>query len=659
MKDTSNKIDFGFARVAAAIPEVYVADPMKNATELARMAKEAASKGVQVIAFPELSLTGYTCGDLFNQIWLQDEAIKALEYFVRETTKLKLLSFVGLPLRADNQLFNVAAAVSSGKIIGLIPKSYIPGYKEFYEPRWFSPAKQLVSRELEITGQKVPMGTDLLFSAGNANNLIVAAEICEDIFMPIPPSSLHSLNGATIIVNLSASPDIIGKAEYRRSLVANQSARCNAGYVYVSSTSATLAMNSGESTSDVVFGGDKIIGDNGTIIEGEKGRFETESSMLIYDIDVERLARDRVTTDSYGQSVSEWACDYRRIAFEAEAVDVQTKLYRGIDPLPFVPRNPATLDARCEEIFSIQTTGLVRRLRQVAANAGENGGKATIGISGGLDSTLALLVALKTFDILDWSRKNIITVTMPGYGTTLRTRTNAEKLCRLAGTDFREIPISDIVTKHLRDLGHEPCKKCLMCQNAQARERTQILMDLGFVIGTGDLSEIALGWSTYNGDQQSMYNVNAGIPKTLVRHVVGWEAKRVEREMSKVLTDILNTAISPELTKGKQKTEDLIGPYELHDFFLFNMLRNGFSPKKILFLAIKANTAEKGFGFSRKYSYAEIIKWLKLFYTRFAPAQFKRDSAPDGPKVGSVALSQRGDWRMPADITLQSWIVDI
>ncbi len=651
---------FGFVRVAAAVPPVFVARSRRNAEQLIETAVEASRQGVQVLLFPEMSLTGYTCGDLFNQLWLRQEALDGLALFLEKTRSIKMLSVLGLPLAADQQLFNVAVVACQGKILGILPKAYIPGYKEFYEPRWFSPAKNLCSAEVELLGQAVPAGTDLLVRT-NIQDLEVAIEICEDLFMSIPPSSLHACNGATLLLNLSASPETIAKADYRRALVSNQSARCIAAYVYTSSSSCVAQGDSGESTADVVFGGHAIIAENGVIV-GESVRFESQPQLIVADIDVERLMHERTLTDSWAQSVATWNRPYRRLLAEVEPLNVHAGLRRPVDALPFVPREPERLEERCREVLAIQQAGLSRRLRHVQATTNPGAPvRVAIGVSGGIDSTLALLVAVRTYDELAWDRHNIIGITMPGFGTTTRTHQNAAELCRELGVDFREISIRDAVLQHLKDIGHEPCFHCLICENAQARERTQILMDHGFTIGTGDLSEIALGYSTYNADQQSMYNVNAGVPKTLARHVIAWSAESSgwTDAVQTRLRDVLATPSSPELVLPKAgeptvSSETLIGPYELHDFFLFHFLRNGFTRAKILFLAEQANAKPPGAGFSRRYDPKTIAHWLNDFYRRFALAQYKRDSMPGGPKIGSVALSQRGDWRMPADIAFDS-----
>lgn len=650
--------DYGFARVGAAIPAVFVAQPEKNVTPLVQLTQEASAKGVQMLVFPELCVTGYTCGELFNQIHLQQMALEALCTFLKQTADLRIVVALGVPLRVDQQLFNVAVLCNAGRVLGIVPKSYIPGYKEFYEPRWFSPASYLVSKDIEVLGERVPIGTDILIQT-NIPNFNIGVELCEDLFMCIPPSSLHAANGATVLLNLSASPDVIGKAQYRRALVTNQSARCNAAYVYVSSTSCIQNGDAGESTSDVVFAGDALIADYGTLIT-EARRFSSEPQLIFADVDVERLMRERVIADSWAQTVAHWSRLYRRVQADVEEIDVTKQLYYQPNALPFVPQEFGARAERCADILSIQVAGLSKRLRFLAQQSGVAPVKVAIGISGGLDSALALLVTTSAFERLGWDRSNIIGITMPGFGTTSRTHGSAVALCRALDIDFREISIRDAVLRHLRDIGHEPCFSCRTCENAQARERTQILMDYGFVVGTGDLSEIALGWCTYNADQQSMYHVNSGVPKTLVRHLVRHIADcgTPGDEIPKLLLEIVNTPSSAELVETSDHaldSEEVIGPYELQDFFLYHLLRNGFQPEKILFLAQQANVNPAGLGFSKCYTADEIRKWLGLLYARFGAAQFKRDAAPDGPKIGSVALSQRADWRMPADVSLESW----
>jgi NAD+ synthase (glutamine-hydrolysing) len=521
--------DYGFVRIGAAVPPVFVAQPEKNVARLVQLTREAAAKGVQALVFPELCLTGYSCGELFNQLWLQHAALEGLSTFLQQTADMQIVVALGMPLRIDEQLFNVGVLCHAGRVLGIVPKSYIPGYKEFYEPRWFSPASYLISKESELFGEQVPTGTDILVQT-NIPNLTLAVEICEDLFMCIPPSSLHAANGATVLLNLSASPDIISKAQYRRSLVLNQSARCNAAYVYVSSTSCIQEEDSGESTSDVVFAGDAMIADYGALVK-EADRFSTQPQLIFADIDIERLMRERVIADSWGQTVAHWSRPYRHVHATLERIDATRQPFFHVDAFPFVPREVGARAERCRDILSIQAAGLAKRVRFVACQTGGTPVRVAVGVSGGLDSALALLVTCSAFDKLGWDRSNILGITMPGFGTTARTHNNAVALCRAVGVDFREISIRPAILQHLKDIGHEPCFRCLTCENAQARERTQILMDHGFVVGTGDLSEIALGWSTHNADQQSMYHVNAGVPKDLgaapgSSHRRGWNSGR-------------------------------------------------------------------------------------------------------------------------------------
>lgn len=645
--------DLGFVRVAVAIPRVHVGDPFRNIVEISELRNSAFKEGAQVIVFPELCLTGYTCRDLFLQPELQTAAIEALGTLINMDDPGETVTVIGLPLRVDDQLFNVAVVYQSGKILAVIPKTFIPNYKEFEEGRWFRPATSLQSREITLCGQRVPIGTDIIIDvqndSGGVSDFRLGVEICEDLWMPIPPSSRQALAGATVLVNLSASNALVGKASYRRDLVVQQSARCIAAYLYVSA-------GTHESTADVVFDGHAMIAENGVPL-GESQRYKRDKMLTIVDVDVQRLVRERTLTGSFGQAVGNESQPYRLVPAIMSALDVaRGGLRREIDPHPFVPSDGAKRDERCEEIFSIQIAGLARRLEDVEAKTSKR--EVAIGLSGGLDSTLALLATVRMFDFLGWDRKDIHPFTLPGFGTTARTKGNAHRLAEIFGLEMREASIVKATKEILRAEGHNPRRgcQCIKCENAQARVRTAILMTHGFVIGTGDLSEAALGWCTFNGDHMSMYNVNAGIPKTLVRHVVGWVTERnfFGDDASAILRDIIATPISPELLPagkgGKivQRTEDIIGPYELHDFFLFHFLRNGAGPEKIFFLAERA--------FAGRYDKVAIYKWLKLFFKRFFFAQFKRDAVPNGPKVGSVALSPRGDWRMPSDIAGELWI---
>lgn len=633
-------MEYGFVKVASAVPTVKVADCRHNAGQMAEMIADAANQNVEIIIFPELSITGYTCGDLFAQSVLLEEAEKSLEWLVAETQSLPVISIVGIPHPHNGSLINAAVVFQSGKILGVVPKTFLPNYKEFYEKRWFASALQTPECVTSICGQRVPMQRDMLFATGNTT---FGVEICEDLWSTIPPSSFLSLEGAEIVFNMSADNDCVGKHSYLRNLVKQQSARCIAGYVFSS-------CGFGESTTDVVFAGSSIICDNGSIIaEGE--RFAMDRRMTVGEIDVESIRNDRRVNTTFAESRGL----HSRQAVTIDALP-QTpsalNLTRTVNPLPFVPSG-SKLDSYCEEIFAIQSTGLAQRLAHTHAET------AVIGISGGLDSTLALLVAVNTFDKLHKDRKNIIGVTMPGFGTTDRTYTNALCLMKSLGVTIREISIKDSCIQHFKDICHDINVHDVTYENSQARERTQLLMDIanqrnGMVIGTGDLSELALGWATYNGDHMSMYGVNASVPKTLVKHLVAWIANRLDDETAKTtLLDIVDTPISPELIPAdkngniKQKTEDIVGPYELHDFFLYNLLRHGFSPKKIFALAQIA--------FDGEFDNATIKKWLTTFCRRFFNQQFKRSCLPDGPKIG-LSLSPRGDWRMPSDATSRLWL---
>jgi NAD+ synthase (glutamine-hydrolysing) len=634
-------MDYGFVRVASAIPKVKVADIKYNTEKILDMISKAKDMDVEIICFPELCLTSYTCSDLFHQEKLQKESMEYLLRILDATEDNDMTVIIGMPLYKDNQLFNCAVAMENGNILGVVPKSYLPGYKEFYEERWFAPAKMARSNKIVIDDVEVPFGSIVFKDKENKVNFGI--EICEDFWVPVPPSSILAMQGAELIFNLSASNALIGKYEYRKELITQQSARCIAGYVYAAS-------GTGESTSDTVYDGNGIIAENGLVL-AENERFSSAESIIVADIDIEKLRNDRMKMTSF--------MEYENIgeALTAEFVSRETNpvdLKRFIDPYPFVPSNKKTRDKRCEEIFNIQTTALAKRISHTGIP------KMVIGVSGGLDSALALLVAEKVCEKTGADKKNIIAVTMPGFGTSERTYENAKKLIESTGADFREISIKDASLKHFDDIGHNPDVHDTTYENVQARERTQMLMDIankenGLVIGTGDLSEIALGWCTYNGDHMSMYSVNPGIPKTLVKFLVGWIADNTANENEKkVLNDILSTPITPELiptdNKGhiKQKTEDIIGPYELHDFYLYHMVRYGAGPEKIAFLAEDA--------FNDKYSSKEIKKWLKVFLKRFFSQQFKRSCMPDGPKVGTINLSPRGDWRMPSDAQVTSWL---
>jgi len=641
----------GFLRVAAACPRVVVADPEANATEIVRLAGEASRAGAQVVLFPELSLTGYTAADLFFSLsTLVRGAETALGRVLRETKDSATVLALGLPLALDGRLFNVAAVCQGGRLLGLVPKTFLPNYKEYYEERWFASARDAVSDQATLAGQAAPFGAALLFGLAEEPGVVLAVEICEDLWAPIPPSSGHAVSGATVLLNLSASNDLVAKADYRRELVRQQSGRTLAAYVYA---------NAGvhESTTDVVFDGQLMVAENGVLLV-EGGRFERAGTFVLADVDTERLLVERMRQSSFADARDPLAPSYRRIELARVPSPRPHRLLRTIDPHPFVPSDPATLDERCRNIFSIQTAGLARRLEHTGLR------RVVLGLSGGLDSTLALLVAARTFDLLALPRTGILTATLPGFGTTGRTLASARQLAAAAGVELREIDIKAACLQHIRDIGLDPADQASATyQNLQARERTQILMDLankedGFVVGTGDLSELALGFCTFAGDHMSMYNVNAGVPKTLVRRLVAWvadhQATPAERE---VLHAVIATPVSPELvppgTDGSspQRTEEIVGPYELHDFFLHGLVRLGAGPGKILFLAEHA--------FAGRYDEATLRAWLRIFVNRFFDNQFKRSAMPDGPKVGSVSLSPRGDWRMPSDASKAAWLREL
>lgn len=632
--------NYGFVKVGAGLIPVQIANPVANAAEMEKLIFNAAQQGVRLLTFGELSLTGYTCNDLFLQPLLLTQTQEALAGLVRRTSKLDLVFMVGLPVAAGPVLLNAAAVCYRGKILGIVPKTYLPNYREFQEPRWFTSAREWQGTHVEVAGQTVPAGTDLLFEAGEC---LFGIEICEDLWAVEPPSGKACLQGADLIFNLSASNTLVGKQQYVRQLVAQQSARSICGYIYASG-------GFGESTTDVVLSGHALVSENGHLLAASAD-FATGSQLITTEIDLEKIRHERQVNTTFRQAASLLTgIPYYRIESGQKSSAV-SKLSRVISPTPFVP-STERLTAACEEIFNIQVLGLATRLTNAHLQA------VTVGISGGLDSTLALLVCVKAFDKLGLSRKKITGVTMPGFGTTDRTYQNACKLMKGLGITQREISIKKACEQHFADIGHVPAKQDTTYENAQARERTQILMDVanqtgGIVVGTGDLSELSLGWATYNGDHMSMYGVNADVPKTLVRSLVAWAAQtQTEPKTSRILEDVLATPISPELLPAKQgkiaqKTEDLVGPYELHDFFLYYFLRHGFGPEKIFFLAKHA--------FKNKFTPTEIKKWLCVFFRRFFTQQFKRSCMPDGPKVGTVGLSPRGDWRMPSDVTWAAW----
>ena len=618
----------GFVKVAAVTPKIKVADTAYNGKLIRSYMEECAKEGAKIVVFPELCITGYTCQDLFLQEKLLQGAEEELLQIAECSVAIDGIFFVGLPYEINGKLYNMAAVISGGEVLGMVPKSFLPNYNEFYERRHFTPGAELCTEVTLSDGSVVPVDRDLLFTCDNMRRLRIGVELCEDLWTPNPPSIGHALAGATVIVNLSASNEITGKDSYRRELVAGQAARLLAAYIYASA-------GEGESTQDLVFSGHNIIAENGHIL-AESKRFTY--GVIYSEIDVEKLTEERRRMTTF-----ETEDTHTDIAFSLKMEE--TKLTRFVDPAPFVPGDKNTRDKRCDEILMIQAMGLKKRLEHTNANA-------VVGISGGLDSTLALLVTARAFDLSGKDRKGIIAVTMPGFGTTDRTYDNAVKLIECLGATFVEVDIKNAVNVHFSDIGQDPAVHDVTYENSQARERTQILMDIAnknnaLVIGTGDLSELALGWATYNGDHMSMYAVNASVPKTLVRHLVQYYADTCQdAELEKTLLDVLDTPVSPELLppedgKISQKTEDLVGPYELHDFFLYHMLRLGFTPAKIYRLARIA--------FAGTYDDDFILKWLKTFYHRFFAQQFKRSCLPDGPKVGSVAVSPRGDLRMPSD----------
>ena len=630
----------GFVKVAAATPDIRVADVEFNTQNIINTMEEAQKNGAKILVFPELCVTGYTCSDLFDHSVLLKASRKALLEIAENTNDKDMLVFVGAPLEVNGKLYNVAAAMNQGEIIGFTTKTFLPNYGEFYEMRQFTPGPQTV-REITFEGKKIPFGPQILFQAEGMEELVVAAEICEDVWSPVPPSIQAALEGATVIVNCSASDETIGKDTYRRALISGQSARLISGYIYANA-------GEGESTTDLVFGGHNIIAENGTILK-ESSRYVNE---IIYsELDLQRITGERRKNTTFQPLDEETLV---RVPFTVE--ETKTFLTRTFPKKPFVPSDEQTRAQRCEEILTIQAMGLKKRLAHTNART------AVVGISGGLDSTLALLVTARAFDMLGRDKKDIIAVTMPCFGTTDRTYQNACEMSKKVGATLIEVPIADAVNIHFRDIGHDPEDHSVTYENCQARERTQVLMDIanktwGMVIGTGDLSELALGWATYNGDHMSMYGVNASVPKTLVRHLVKYAADDTKDEALKnVLYDVLDTPVSPELLPPKdgdiaQKTEDLVGPYELHDFFLYFMLRFGYEPSKIFRIACMT--------FDGEYDKETIFKWLETFCRRFFSQQFKRSCLPDGPKVGTVALSPRGDWRMPSDACVAVWMKDL
>lgn len=633
----------GYVRVEVVTPDIKVADCIFNTEQICSRIDKAYNAQVSVIVFPEMCITGYTCNDLFLQDTLLSDAQKSLATITEYTKGKNMLTVVGLPFEYCNKLYNVAAVIKDGVILGLVPKKYIPNYNEFYERRQFTEGFDKAVKVC-VAGQQTYMGSRILFRCSDFEKLVVGVEICEDLWTPLPPSVSHAMNGATLIVNPSASNETVGKEDYRRSLVTGQSARLVCAYAYASS-------GDGESTQDIVFGGHDIIAENGTLL-AETSLFANNS--VINDIDFDRINSERRRMSTFTSATDN--DEYTVVDFSLAGTEY-TSLVRFIDPHPFVPENEATRNKRCEAILSIQAMGLKKRLAHIGCK------NVVIGISGGLDSTLALLVAVRAYGLLGLDMSGIHAVTMPGFGTTDRTYDNAVKMIKSLGCTFHEISIRESVTRHFEDIGHDINVHDVTYENGQARERTQILMDIankvnGIVIGTGDMSELALGWATYNGDHMSMYGVNASVPKTLVRHLVRYYAEVLaDSTLAKVLYDVLDTPVSPELLPPdengqiEQKTEDLVGPYELHDFFMYYILRFGIHPAKLYRIACAA--------FRPDYSEETILKWLKTFYRRFFAQHFKRSCLPDGPKVGTVAVSPRGDLRMPSDACARIWLKEL
>lgn len=636
-------MEYGFIKVGTAIPAVRVGDVQYNTEQIEALLTQAEEAGIEIIVFPELSLTGYTCQDLFRQRSLLETIDAAVTHLLQSTLQKDVIAIVGAPLEVGNLLLNCAIVVQQGKLLGIVPKTYLPNYNEFYEKRWFTSAQSLRPTTIRLAGTAIEVSAQpKLFET--AQGVKFGIEICEDVWAPTPPSNHLTLAGADLIFNLSATDELVGKHAYLKSLLAQQSARTISGYVYSS-------CGFGESTQDVVYGGNALIYENGTLLN-EGQRFALSQQLVTAQIDVERIRYDRCNNTTFATA------QFREVSETAIVPCCPLKnfkpfhLERIIPSAPFIPEAMA-MESACEEVFHIQTMGLAKRLRHIHAE------KVVLGISGGLDSTLALLVCVRTFDLLKLNRQGIIGVTMPGFGTTDQTHQNAHRLMQLLGVTMREVPIAASVTQHFEDIGHDGAVHDVVYENSQARERTQILMDIsnqvgGIVIGTGDLSELALGWATYNGDQMSMYGVNASVPKTLAQCLVQHETLHSSQELSLVLKDILNTPISPELTPAdnagriSQRTEELIGPYELHDFYLYYVMRFGFTPAKIFLLAQKA--------FNNRYTDEVLKHWLCSFYRRFFAQQFKRSCMPDGPKVGGISLSPRGDWRMPSDATAALWL---
>jgi NAD+ synthase (glutamine-hydrolysing) len=651
MSDVQLNKDLGFLRVGAAVPELRVANVDFNVDAIIELLRKARNEGVQIVTFPEMALTGYTLGDLVQQQALLLKAKKGLLDILNECAGNAMVVVVGMPLSVEQKIFNCAVVLNSGHILGVIPKTLLPSYKEFYEDRWFSPSIDACSDTIELAGQRIPFGTDILFELRDIPSASVGVEICEDLWVPLSPHEYQAMSGATILLNLSASNEVLGKADWRRIMVSSESGRCIAAYCYVSS-------GIGESSNDVIYGGHALIAENGVILQ-ESNRLSSSSQLVVSDIDLDRLAHDRRVSTSF-HDISKQSRTFRIV--ETEVQDLAPgKLWRALDPHPFVPVDPTRRAERCKEIFSMQVAALAKKL------SGAKISHVVMGISGGLDSTLALLVAVKTMDFLSLPRSNVHAYTLPGFGTTRRTRINATKLCRALGASFGQVDITRSCKSHLRDLRHES-QEDVVFENVQARYRTEFFFNKanelnGIALGTGDLTEVALGWCTFAGDHMSHYHVNVSVPKTLVRFLVRWVADEelADSPAQKVLYSILQTPISPELLrpeKGEiiQKSEEIIGPVELADFYLYPFIRFGARPGRILYLA---NEVRKQGLFERQYTLSDLYRWLKSFIERFFANQFKRTCLPEGPKIGSVSLSPRGDWRMPSDAETKLWLEDL
>jgi len=651
MNDIQLSKDLGCLRVGAAVTELRIANVNFNVAAIVKLLRKAEKEGVQVLVFPEMAVTGYTIGDLVQQEALLLEAQAGLQRILKESAGIDMVVALGVPLPIDQKIFNCAVVLNSGHILGVIPKAFLPSYREFYEDRWFSPARDARSETIELLGQEVPFGTDILFRLENATSALLGVEVCEDLWVPLSPHEYQAASGATVLLNLSASNEVLGKADWRRTMVSSESGRCIAAYGYASS-------GAGESSNDVIYGGHGIIAENGVLLQ-ESDRLLSGSQLIISDIDLDRLAHDRRATTSF-RELSGRSKTFRIVATEV-ADPIAAKLWRTLDPHPFVPADPDRRAERCREIFSMQVAALAQKL----SGAGKS--HVVLGVSGGLDSTLALLVAVKTMDFLGMPRSNVHAYNLPGFGTTQRTSTNAAKLCRALGVSFKSVDITRSCTLQLEDLGHKG-KQDVVFENAQARYRTQFFFNKaneldGIALGTGDLTEVALGWSTFSGDQISHYHVNVSVPKTLVRYLVRWvsDEELADSPAQKVLYSVLETPISPELLPPQQgeiaqKSEDVIGPVELADCYLYPFIRFGTRPGKILYLA---NEMRKRKLFDGRYTLADLHKWLESFIKRFFANQFKRTCLPEGPKVGSVSLSPRGDWRMPSDADPALWLADL